>query len=449
MSNSDLILFSTSTEFMKLCETQILLLSQNLGAVESAVYLTEITEENETKLVPVYFHPHGKNKANENGCFPLLPAVFEDVDLSSKEFLPIKSSILDIQKKGCGVEDNDENKEDFTKPKYQLVLPLVYQEVVLGLLITRKKEKEWTQTEFSQVERIADTIALARVLDEQKLINQEKFQQQKALNQLTSDRLDDFIHQIRNPLTALRTFAKLLLKKISPQDNNYQFIQNILREGDRLKSLIEYFNNDQKKLQENFQKTFQEDLNYYSLNESSSSFLLTSEVEDLEALNIREIIEPILAGTKAIALEKNVGFETRICQNLPLILANEKALIEVLNNILDNAVKYTPSKGKVYVEIGKEKTTDNKKRLGVKISDTGYGIPAEDIDHIFERNYRGNQEKSDIFGTGLGLAIVKDLCDKMNIEIELFSPSGISENDSLPGTTFIIWLLESSTEKNE
>ncbi len=76
--------------------------------------------------------------------------------------------------------------------------------------------------------------------------------------------------------------------------------------------------------------------------------------------------------------------------------------------------------------------------LGIAIADTGYGIPNEDIEHIFERHYRGIQDKGTIQGTGLGLSIVKDFIEQMNGKIEVISPNSLTNYQQ--GTTFKVWL---------
>jgi len=91
----------------------------------------------------------------------------------------------------------------------------------------------------------------------------------------------------------------------------------------------------------------------------------------------------------------------------------------VFSNLIDNALKYTPS-GKIYIQAGLEQS-----HLQGAISDTGPGIPPEDLEHIFERHYRGVQSSSEIPGTGLGLAIAKDLIEQMQGEIQVFSPASL------------------------
>jgi signal transduction histidine kinase len=123
------------------------------------------------------------------------------------------------------------------------------------------------------------------------------------------------------------------------------------------------------------------------------------------------------------------------------VIANAKALREVLNNLIDNALKYTPTGGEVKIYSIEKLEQAQQNWLGIAISDSGYGIPLEDQQKIFERHYRGRQAQSDIPGSGLGLAIAKDLIEKMGGKIEIISPNNIEKNTSLPGTTMIVWLV--------
>ena len=156
--------------------------------------------------------------------------------------------------------------------------------------------------------------------------------------------------------------------------------------------------------------------------------------------SLADILEPLLISAKAIAQERKLKLITEIQQNSPLVRANVKALREVLTNIIDNALKYTPTGGKILIQAGQEKTNFQ----GIVISDNGPGIPPQDLEHLGERHYRGVQAQTEIPGTGLGLAIAKQLIEQMQGEIEVFSPAINSKLTSpdAPGTTFIIWLPE-------
>ena len=111
-------------------------------------------------------------------------------------------------------------------------------------------------------------------------------------------------------------------------------------------------------------------------------------------------------------------------------------MIKCLTNLLENAVKYTAENG--FLAINFDCEIPN--YLTIEIVDTGYGIPIEDQEHIFERRYRGQQEQGDIQGTGLGLAIVKQLCEQVNIKITLESPFQWIENQLGNGTKFTLFI---------
>ena len=148
----------------------------------------------------------------------------------------------------------------------------------------------------------------------------------------------------------------------------------------------------------------------------------------------------VLDARLAIAQEKNIHFTADIRDGIPPVQANARALREVLSNLIDNAIKYAPPGGTVQIAVGLERTDATGTWQGIAIGDTGYGIPEADRDRIFERHYRGIQERGHIPGTGLGLAIVKELVEQMHGKIELISPNGLSRSPSFPGTTFIVWL---------
>ena len=151
-----------------------------------------------------------------------------------------------------------------------------------------------------------------------------------------------------------------------------------------------------------------------------------------------EILEPLLLSQQAIAQERQIQLTATVPPDLPPVRANASALREVLSNLIDNALKYTPSGGTVSVKAGLSRIADAKFWQGIAIEDTGYGIPESDGEHIFERHYRGVQAAGKIAGSGLGLAIVKDLVERMQGEIILISPNNLG--GKLPGTTFTVWL---------
>ena len=187
-----------------------------------------------------------------------------------------------------------------------------------------------------------------------------------------------------------------------------------------------------------------------------------------------DILEPLLVSAQAIAQERELVLDLVEIGDVNSVFVDAKALREVLNNLLDNALKYTSAGGTVKVIIGingNNNHHDGRQRQGLAIADTGPGIPPEDLPHLFERHFRGAQAEGDIPGTGLGLAIAQLLMQQMQGNIEVFSPSAtfsalvpnltevaapsrttplmhqqaISPNVTsppaqFPGTVFVVWM---------
>ena len=423
---------ATGSEFAALCQSQMEILSRGLGAVWCAVYLKEeLIESQSTQLIPFAIYPHAP-KSQLQQLPPLrLPESWYRL---KSQFRLSANSLL----KSPPVREQGEKGST----RKQIILPLVYQDVVLGILVVGPKKNDWTQQELWQIEAIAKTLAIARFLDCSDQWNKQQLLQQQQLHRLERDRLDNLLHQLRNPLTALRTFSKLLIKRLVPEDRNQSVAQSILRESDRLQELLTQFEEDLKRQEQNHESL---NLNAAPVilstkENSSSNFLLPSGTAKLELIEVKSILEPLLISSQAIAEEKGIEISHDIPEDLPLVAANAQALREVLNNLIDNAIKYTPPGGKIKIATEKQQSPSGLNYLGIAIQDTGYGIPPEDRQHIFERHYRGIQGEGDIEGTGLGLAIAKELVEQMQGQIKLISPNNFARDTEFTGTTFIVLL---------
>ncbi|MEM6614101.1 MAG: HAMP domain-containing sensor histidine kinase [Cyanobacteria bacterium P01_C01_bin.72] len=421
----------SSTEFATLCQSQISLLSQGLGAVWSVIYLTENTsEEGQGQLFPFAIHPQGGNQS----FWELPPLKLSEIwQLSQGNFVAQLLPKHLVSQKEPKQSNTWQIEPAATK---QLILPLIHQETFIGLLVTGREDREWNSEELQQAEAIARTISLARFLEFQYHWAQDELTVQENLRRVEHDRLDNLLHQLKNPLTALRTFSKLLLKRILPDDPNGKLVENILAQSDRFQALLEQFEAESAQLTQVSSLNQSPHLLADSQSDTidQSSFLLPSSANKPEPVDLEEILKPLLNTAQAIAVERQIELVNHLPSSLPLVLGDLAALREILNNLLDNALKYTPAGGKVQLEL---KSGD--RRLGIAIQDTGVGIPPSVQARIFERHYRGVQAQGDIPGTGLGLAIAKELAVKMQGEIELISPNNLTADSS--GTTFILWLV--------
>ena len=421
MSYSNFLSPTASSEFVALCQSQMALLTQSLGADWSAVYITEGIAQDyaEAKLIPVVVYPQTE-AGWQDTQFAMIPEVLNQINTFPR-LLTAGLTEAELAAPQDGAQS--------IVQQHQIVLPLIYQEIVMGLLVTRRENRDWQPGELTQIEKIAKTLAIARLLDQRQTWYQQQLGQQHQTRRLERQQLDNLLHQLRNPLTALRTFSKLLLKRLLPEDRNHTVAQSLLRESDRLQELLKQFESEQEPLE----------LESNRLTRSTEPAALPPAAEKLhlETLAVKDVLEPLLISAEAIASERGINLDAAVPANLPPVRADAVALREVLNNLIDNALKYTPTGGRVTIQAGLQSPTANWQ--GIAIQDTGCGIPLPDREHIFERHYRGVQSHSDIPGSGLGLAIAKELTEAMQGTIELISPNERSRS-SMPGTTFIVWL---------
>lgn len=411
-----------SQDFVTLCQSQVTLLTQGLKADWSAIYLAQESEAGQqTDLIPLVFYPTKEDIWSSKNLNSLaLPNSSEPLNKLPRLLLG-KSSTVDPN----GEQAILDSSRRFSQDPYRLVLPLIHTEIMVGLLVTERKNCPWQPEELTQVETIAKTLAIAGLLDRRQNWYQEQLRQQQGLKVQERDRLDDLFHQLRNPLTALRIFSKLLLKRLKSDEKSRSIVDSIIRESDHLQELIQAFEGDQDTVTLNAKASL------------SCASLPSATSRTLSPVNIKDVLDPLLISIKSIAQEKQIDLKADIPRDLPSVYANSQALREVLNNLIDNAIKYTPKGGQVRVELGLISIIDQKTYQGILIEDTGYGIPLEDQAHIFDRHYRGIQAEGDISGTGLGLAIVKDLVNQMEGIIEVFSPINAKQKK---GTRFMVWL---------
>ena len=505
------MLMPASSEFIALCQSQVKLLCQSLGAASAVVYLTEkLVNHKETELVPIVAFPESAmvwESANwktfpQQGLPPEKPP--ENLSSSPESIEQIEQSESDQKALPSGplmpelvdnyfdqssvytVVDNAHSKDSLGS-EGRIVVPLIHEGVVMGLLVTTRNDRSWNQRERAQLDQFACTLAFACVLDQRGQWLQQKLRKKRLVQHRQSEIFHDLLHQFRNPLTALRTFGKLMLKRLQPEDGNYQIASGITRESDRLQELLKQFDatidfgdaelgegtalppgltpallpaselDQGDKLAAEPAKIISD--GETSALEQSSIRLLPSAGLGIElrltTCKVADILEPLLISASALAQERQIGLEVNAPASLPPVWADPRALREVLSNLIDNALKYSPAGAWVYVQTGLQQEKPEGVYQGVLVRDTGPGIPSQDLAQIFQRRYRGVQATTDIPGTGLGLAIAKELITQMNGGIEVFSPaadSGLisataegldkSERCNGQGTAFIVWLPE-------
>jgi len=185
------------------------------------------------------------------------------------------------------------------------------------------------------------------------------------------------------------------------------------------------------------QREYIEEIHFYNkkMAELLSVFLSVSKIEmdtftmEFESLSVESILDDTVHELSVDVNEKRIKITKTYHSALPKVYADNRLLRIALQNIISNAVKYTPVGGKVFIET--KKSGDN---ILIKIKDTGIGISEADKSRVFMKLYRGkNAKKADSIGTGLGLYIAKSFIDKSGGEIWFDSQINV-------GTTFFVLL---------
>jgi len=219
----------------------------------------------------------------------------------------------------------------------------------------------------------------------------------RRLEQVRTEFVANVSHELRTPLTAIQGYLETLLDgALEEREHARKFLEIVFRHTERLGRLTDDLT----------------DLSNIELGKVSLR---------LEASSVGDIAESALAIIAPRASAGQVKVEARLPADLPQVLADRDRLSQILINLVDNAVKYTPKGGQVIVD-GR---VDDRGMVEVAVRDTGVGIPKADLPRLTERFYRVDKARSrDLGGTGLGLAIVKHLVlahgGELDIQSELW-----------------------------
>jgi two-component system phosphate regulon sensor histidine kinase PhoR len=232
----------------------------------------------------------------------------------------------------------------------------------------------------------------------------------KAFENARADFIANLTHELRTPLSAIRGYAETLAGGVDDPAVQRRFLSIIERQSRRLARLLD-------------------DLVSLSDLERGLTPL------DLKPLDPRSVLEDCVELMRDQAERRGVSLEMRCAAELSAVLADADRLHQVIVNLLDNAVKYTPRGGSVTLEARAASMNDGAQR-GVEliVADTGEGIPAADIPRLTERFYRVDRARSrELGGTGLGLAIVKHI-------VQLHHGALKIESRLREGTKVTVWL---------
>ncbi len=224
---------------------------------------------------------------------------------------------------------------------------------------------------------------------------QKYLEEQKRLEMLRRNLVANVSHELKAPLASVRGYSELMLDGYINEKEKDNYLRIILDNSVHLSRLVD-------------------DLLTLSHLESGQLSLEKSLVS-VEAL-VCWSFESVAPQGEAKGIELNLELES----SLPVLYGDRYRLHEVLVNLLENAIKYTPDGGSVTLSV---KAGDSK--LIMEVKDTGYGIPEEELQHIFERFYKVDKSRRrSEKGSGLGLAIARQLIELHGGQIEVASEIG-------------------------
>ncbi len=232
----------------------------------------------------------------------------------------------------------------------------------------------------------------------------------KELDQLKSELIATVSHDLKQPLSIMRGYLDLMMMVGNFNDQTRNYAARMGRAIQNMRNLID-------------------DLLDLARIESGVKL-------DFEALAIKSVLDECIEAVRPAAESKAMKLHLNAAESLPTLRADRSRLVQIFNNLIGNAVKYTQPEGDVHISADQRGD-----KIHISVQDNGMGISPEDQAHVFDRFYRVRRPETDsIEGTGLGLAIVKTLIEAHEGEIILESQLG-------SGSTFTVILPIAAYEK--
>lgn len=228
----------------------------------------------------------------------------------------------------------------------------------------------------------------------------------KTLERMKSRFVSNVSHELRTPITTIKLYAALMQR--TPQEKWPEYLDILIKEADRQARLVE-------------------DILQLSRIDSGRMEIRP------RPTSVNNLTEITLSSHRMLAEQQGLHVEYHPGEPDLKALTDPDRITQVLTNLLANAIQYTPAGGTIRVATGKQET-EGRKWAVITVTDTGMGINEEELPHIFERFFRGEQPRQmQVPGTGLGLAIAKELVELQGGRITV--KSKVNE-----GSSFTIWL---------
>lgn len=220
-------------------------------------------------------------------------------------------------------------------------------------------------------------------------------------------------HDFRSPLTSILGYVGAMLDGTIPPENQEKYLGIIQFEAERLSGLMT-----------NLLTLYNFDNNKKLLNKQN--------------FDINYIIKKTAQTYEGVCEKKKIEFVFKMDSEELIVNADQPKIQQVLNNLIDNAIKFSPQYSKIVLS-----TYEKGEKVFVSVKDSGIGIPKDSINRIWERFYKSDPSRGkDKKGTGLGLAITKEIIQSHNENIDVISTEGV-------GTEFIFTVSKKQADKDK
>jgi signal transduction histidine kinase len=267
------------------------------------------------------------------------------------------------------------------------------------IIVTVKRFKDGNLKERIPIESSGELRALAITFNEMAEELLDNIEKIKTTESLRRELVANVSHDLRTPLSIIHGYVETMLMKadaLSSEQRN-QYLETILKSTERLKKLVG---------------------DLFELSKLEAKEIVPKK----EPFFITELVQDVSQKHKLIAEQKNLTIVPVVDNNVPMVHADISLIERVLQNLMDNAIKFSRDGGIITIE-----THSQGENVEVKITDTGKGIAKEDIPMVFDRYFSqskaSGEDQQDVSktGIGLGLAIVKKILEIHDATIQLTS----------------------------
>ena len=225
----------------------------------------------------------------------------------------------------------------------------------------------------------------------------------RKIDRLKDQLISNISHELRTPLTAIKSFSEILLNYDENEETKKEFLSIINSESDRLTRLINNI------------------LDLSKLESGTAKW-------QLEPLNIEMVIDSAVDTLQSLLMQKKIKLVKKYAQDLPSVFADHDKLTQVIVNLVNNAIKFSPEGGKITITTELLPATKKRKRACIKVgvTDQGPGIPKKYLDVIFEKfgQVLETDDGNKPSGTGLGLTISREIIHHLGGRIWVESKPG-------------------------